>query len=177
MKIAYFWLFLSLLALEIYDFLEFLLLLKWNAHAIRWLPCHYWSKCAVVGVSVTWRQINSVPRAINELFMVRIVALGGDCDVCYCLRLAQRLGFLTIASKSIYDHVTSTKKLGCDDIFCCFSVSNRCSLYMWVCKECINAAKLCFSLWRKPQKVKQKSSKLQGRGRPRFWSLETFCAM
>ena len=27
-------------------------LVKWNAHAIRWLPCHYWSKSAVVGVSV-----------------------------------------------------------------------------------------------------------------------------
>ena len=35
--------------------------LKWNAHAIRWLPCHYWSKCAVVGVSVgLWTGDNSV---------------------------------------------------------------------------------------------------------------------
>ena len=128
-------------------------------------------------LEVTWRQMNSVRHAINELFMVRIVTLGGDCDVCYCLRLAQRLGFLTIASKSIYDHVTSTKKLGRDHIFCCFSVSNRCSVCRWVCKECINAAKVCFSQWREPQKVKQKSSKLQGRGRLRLWSLETFCAM
>ena len=44
--------FTLLKALEIYDFLEFFFLVKWNSHAIRWLPCHYWSKCAVVWVSV-----------------------------------------------------------------------------------------------------------------------------
>ena len=128
-------------------------------------------------LEVTWPQMNFVRRAINELFMVRIVTLGGDCDVCYCRRLAQRFRVSDHRVESIYDHVTSTKKLGCDHILCCFSVSNRCALYRWVCKECINAAKLCFSQWREPQKVKQKSSKLQGRGRPRLWSLETFCAM
>ena len=36
--------------------------------------------------------------------------------------------FLTIASKFIYGHVTS-KKLGCDHIFCRFLVSSLCSLY------------------------------------------------
>ena len=36
-------------------------LVKWNAHAIRWLPCHYWSKSAVVGVSLgLWTGDNSV---------------------------------------------------------------------------------------------------------------------
>ena len=32
--------------------------------------------------------MNFVRCAINELFMVRIVALGGDCDVSYRRRLA-----------------------------------------------------------------------------------------
>ena len=58
-------------------FFGFFFLLKWNAHAIRWLPCHYWSKCAVVGVSVgLWtgrggasRQIRGVP---TKPFWVRV---------------------------------------------------------------------------------------------------------
>ena len=69
MKIAYFWLFWSLIYIFlIYKILIYTIkiiivwkftilwkkkyLVKLNAHAIRWLPCHYWSKCAVVGVSV-----------------------------------------------------------------------------------------------------------------------------
>ena len=130
-------------------------------------------------LEVTWPQINFVQLAVNELiFMVRSVTLGGDCDVCYC-RHRQRndSGFLTIASKYIYDHVTAIKKSGCDHIFCRFSLSNCCSLYRWACNECINAAKWFISQWREPHKAKQKSSKLQGRGRRRLWCLETFCAM
>ena len=101
-------------------------------------------------LEVTWPQMNFVRRAIN------------DCDVCYCRRLTQRFRVSDHRVESIYDHVTSTKKLGCDHILCCFSVSNRCSLYRWVCKECINAAKLCFSQWREPQKVKQKAPNFKG---------------
>ena len=91
-------------------------------------------------LEVTWPQINFVRFAVNELiFMVRSVTLGGDCDVCYC-RHRQRndSGFLTIASKSIYDHVTSIKKSGCDHIFCRFS-SGRVSLVA------------SFSFWRLPE--------------------------
>ena len=33
-------------------------------------------------IEVTWPQIYFVRRAINELFMERIVTLGGDCNVC-----------------------------------------------------------------------------------------------
>ena len=53
-------------------------------------------------LEVTWPQMNFVRLVVNELiFMVRRVALGGDCDLCYCRRLAQRFrGFWPLRRNS-----------------------------------------------------------------------------
>ena len=95
MKFTYFWLFPKPIVLENERFFWiFLFLVKWNSHAFRWFPCHYWSKWAIVKVRAS--------RIVGLAITTRCIAVGTDNAARSCGHVVAPLSVVVYSRRRLY---------------------------------------------------------------------------